>query len=130
MREGNNGRVAYRFYTRQLPTLTALRIQWYPEGKKIVPNDLVLDPMILAVWFMDDGSMCRESDVYLNTQQFDLISQQRLIYKLEQLGIYGRLNKDKNYQRIRFLKSSIPALRDMIQSRLVPSMKYKLVMTP
>jgi hypothetical protein len=29
--------------------------QWYPEGKKIVPKDIVLTPLTIAVWFADDG---------------------------------------------------------------------------
>jgi len=42
---------------------------FYKNRKKCIP-DLILDPIILAVWFMDDGSSCSEDDVYLNTQQF------------------------------------------------------------
>ena len=61
-------RTAYRFYTRQLPELTQLHKKFYRDGKKIVPDDLFLTPLSLAVWFMDDGSKCRTSDVYLNTQ--------------------------------------------------------------
>lgn len=38
-----------------------LRDKWYPQNefgknKKIVPSDLVLTPLMIAVWFCDDGS--------------------------------------------------------------------------
>lgn len=129
-RKGNGSRIAYRFTTRQIPEMTDLMHLWYRQGGKTVPTDLILDPTTLAVWYMDDGSMCRESDVYLNTQQFDLLSQQILVKKLEQIGLHATLNKDKQYQRIRFLKSSVCLLKEIISSHIVPSMKYKLGYDP
>lgn len=45
------------FESRSLPELLPWRQRWYPEGKKRVPRDLVLDPLKLAIWFADDGSI-------------------------------------------------------------------------
>jgi hypothetical protein len=101
----NNGmRQAIRFHTRQSSEITKLHTQFYCDGVKRIPLGLKLNSLILAVWFMDDGSRCRESDVYLNTQQFDSESQTTLIKALKQLGLDVTLNKDKQYQRIRFKK--------------------------
>lgn len=47
---------AVRFLSKTHPVFTALRWHWYPEGTKIVPRDLVLDPLSIAIWFADDGS--------------------------------------------------------------------------
>src|SRR3989344_835092 len=69
-RKSNGTRVAYRFNTRQHPELTTLFKSFYGEGKKSIPQNIILDPIMLAVWFMDDGSRCNEHNVYLNTQQF------------------------------------------------------------
>lgn len=44
-----------RFSTRSHPIFTALRKEWYPKGDKVVPKNLVLTPLIVAVWFCDDG---------------------------------------------------------------------------
>ena len=129
-RVGNGSRIAYRFYTRQMPEMTDLMHLWYRKGKKTIPSDLALDPIILAIWYMDDGSMCRPSDVYLNTQQFDLLSRSLLIKKLDQIGLCATLNKDKQYHRIRFLKSSVPLLKNIIKPYVVSSMKYKLGYDP
>jgi len=129
-RNGNGRRIAYRFYTRQLPEMTELMNIWYQNGTKIVPDDLELNPIILSIWFMDDGSMCRESDVYLNTQQFKSASQQALVEKLGALGLQVTLNKDKQYHRIRFLKSSVPVLKNIISAHVIPSMQYKLGYDP
>ena len=119
-RKCNEGRVAYRFYTKQLPELTELQQIFYPKGQKIVP-DIKIDSMILAVWFMDDGSKCRDSDVYLNTQQFDIECQKRMLSMLKSLGLEARLNKDKHYKRIRFMKSSLPKLKSLLQEHMIPS---------
>ncbi|MDD5318869.1 MAG: hypothetical protein PHF79_03615 [Candidatus Pacebacteria bacterium] len=119
-------RTAYRFYTKQLPELTQLEKRFYQNGKKVIPNDLIISPLSLAVWFMDDGSKCRECDVYLNTQQFGLEDQMRLLDTLKAFNIDARLNKDKVYKRIRFMKSSLAQFRNLVKPYIIPSMKYKI----
>jgi hypothetical protein len=99
-RQGNGGRVASRFVTRSLPALTPYYRLFYGNGRKSVP-EVELAPLTLAVWFMDDGCRSRTA-VYLNTQQFDLASQETLLRLLrEQWSIAGALNRDKQYHRIR-----------------------------
>lgn len=125
-RAGNGTRTAYRFNTRQHSEITKLYTIFYGEGKKSIPDTLTLDPVMLAVWFMDDGSRCRASDVYFNTQQFARQDQECLQAMLSTLGIESSLNKDKVYSRIRIKKSSIPVLFEMISPFVVPSMAYKI----
>lgn len=129
-RKTNDGRVAYRFYTKQHKELTEFYGQFYKRGKKIIPSDIVIDSVILAVWYMDDGSKSRDRDVYLNTQQFSIADQNKLLYCLRLLGIQARLNKDKKYFRIRILKDSISNFMEIISPHIIDSMRYKLVMTP
>ena len=126
VRKGNGSRIAVRFQTRQSEELTKIKSLFYKDKIKVIPSDLKLNPVILAVWFMDDGSRCRESDVYLNTQQFDTESQLILIQALKKLGLEATLNKDKHYFRIRFLKKSIPKLFSLIEQTIIPSMQYKI----
>ncbi len=125
-RVSNGTRRAYRFTTRQHPEITKLHFAFYGEGRKSVPETLVLDPIMLAVWFMDDGSRCRASDVYLNTQQFTRRDQERLRALLVTLSIESSLNKDKEYLRIRIKKSSVPTLFELISPYIIPSMAYKI----
>jgi hypothetical protein len=125
-RDGNEGRIAYRFFTRQHPEITELYQTFYKNGEKTIPKGIKFDPIILAVWFMDDGSKCRESDVYLNTQQFSINEQKTLLAYLRELGIKARLNKDKKYYRIRILKESIKDFNAIISPHIIPSMRYKL----
>ena len=129
-REGRNGRVAYRFYTRQMPELTELYEMFYAGGRKHIPYNLQLDPIMLAVWYMDDGSKCRESDVYLNTQQFSPEDQKKCISMLSVLGLEAKLNRDKEYWRARLIKSSLRRFWTIISPHIVPSMTYKLSYNP
>ena len=130
VRRGNGNRIAYRFTTRQSGEISEIYKRFYQGRKKVIPDDLYLDPLMLAVWYMDDGSKCREGDVYLNTQQFDLIDQEKCRALLQQLEIETTLNKDKTYWRIRIRKSSIVRFFSIISSYIIPSMKYKLSYSP
>lgn len=126
MRKGNGNRIAYRFYTKQYPELTDFYNEFYKNGNKIVPDNLKLDAIALSVWFMDDGSRCGKSNFYLNTQQFKKNHQIKLLHYLEKIGLRAKLNKDKNYYRIRFLASSIDRLRELLKENLILSMYYKI----
>ena len=129
-RNTNEGRVAYRFFTKQNKELTELYNQFYKNTKKIIPKNLIFNQVILAIWYMDDGSRCRDHDIYLNTQQFSVSDQKILLNKLRLLGINARLNKDKKYFRIRILKTSIKTFMEIVSPYVFKSMRYKLVMTP
>jgi len=126
IRKCNGKRLAYRFYTKQLPELTVLWKEFYQNNKKIIPHNLILNPVILSVWFMDDGCKCGKYNFYLNTQQYNIYHQKILIEKLKLLGLETTLNKDKCYWRIRFKSSSIPKLKQLISDKIIPSMRYKL----
>lgn len=130
LRKNNGNRWAYRFYTKQNEEITKLYNLFYKNGEKIIPRNLIIDPIILSIWYMDDGSKCSNSDFYLNTQQFDFNSQKNLASALEKLGLKTKINKDKNYFRLRFLKSSIVKLKKIIKGTVIPSMKYKIEYNP
>lgn len=117
---------AYRFYTRQHKDISKIWKTFYVKNKKVIPTNLRIDPFVLAIWFMDDGSNNQKGDVYINTQQFSLNDQQKLLHSLRMLGLKARLNKDKKYYRIRFLKESIPTLKQIIERHIILSMKYKI----
>jgi hypothetical protein len=124
-RLGNGSRVAYRFVTRSLPELTPYFWLFYGSGRKSVPG-IQLDPLVLAVWFMDDGCKSRSS-VYFNTQQFDYASQERLLEMLwKQWLIDGALNRDKSYWRIRVSVNGTVRLRNVIRIHVLPELRYKL----
>lgn len=129
-RKGNGQRIAYRFTTRSLPALTRFYRLFYKQGKKIIPQNLTLHPLSLAVWFMDDG--CKSYNaVYFNTQKFKIEEQNFLRKQLKkQHGIESTLNKDKCYYRIRIAVDSVRGLKKMIKPYLLSSFLYKFPITP
>jgi recombination protein RecA len=124
-RNGNQGRIAYRFVTRSLSELTPFYRLFYEDGRKVIP-EVALTPLTLAVWFMDDGCRSR-SAVYLNTQQFDSDGQRLLLEMLRnQWSIDGSLNKDKTYYRIRISVAGSVKLVNLIEPYVIPQLRYKL----
>ena len=111
--------------TRRLPALTPYFRLFYGSGPKAV-RELELSRLTLAVWFMDDGCRSRNA-VYLNTQQFDRTSQERLLRLLcEQWGIEGTLNRDKSYYRIRISVAGTTRFARLVDGYLLPELRYKL----
>lgn len=90
------------FYTRQLPIFTEYYNKWYPKGKKIVPKDLILTPLTIAVWLADDGSIRSQSPTKLTmTFSTDSFSKENVIFLQEQLNkLYGpRIYVKNKYQK-------------------------------
>ena len=128
MRKTNGNRVAYRFTTKSLPILTKFYDYFFQEKHKIIPNDLMITPLSLAVWYMDDGSRC-DTDIYLNSQQFTQVEQEMLVSLLyKQYSIQASLNKDKQYKRIRIKKESVPNFMALISPFIISTMRYKLLL--
>lgn len=127
MYKGNGSRFGYRFCTRSLSVLTPYYMCFYGNNsKKSIPNQLVLTPLSLAVWYMDDGAKNRKS-AYLNTQQFSYNDQIRLLKMLRnQFNLEGSLNRDKHYFRIRLFQESSQELKRIIYDYIPDCMKYKL----
>ena len=46
---------SFDFRTSNAPIFNDWRKCWYPAGKKIVPRNFDLTPLIVAIWFCDDG---------------------------------------------------------------------------
>ena len=127
LRNGNGGRIAYRFYTCCHSEITDLFRYFYKDGKKIIPADLKINPLSLAVWFMDDGSRSGGS-IYLNTQQFSVDDQIKLQNLLQdQFKITSHLNKDKEYKRIRIVTEDAKKFCNIFRQLIPQSMQYKLV---
>jgi hypothetical protein len=84
-------RVSFRTPSNKL--FTELRAKWYPEGKKIVPQNLVLTKDLILRWYMDDGNW-HEKGIYFNTQGFDPKSTEFLRSQLSQfLGLKVTIQK-------------------------------------
>ena len=96
---------SWRFRTISHPAFTAFHDSFYPQGSKAVPEsirDLLVSPLSLAIWYMDDGCYVKRNRTFvLNTQSFSKIDNERLqMCLLENFGITANLNRDKRYWRL------------------------------
>ncbi len=60
----------YQFNTRKSLVLGEYRRLFYPEGIKIIPpniKELLTDPLSLAVWYMDDGTLDFRENYHFNS---------------------------------------------------------------
>jgi hypothetical protein len=117
------------------PEITRLATIFYPEGKKIMPGnleDLIQDPVVLAVWYMDDGNVIRRNGrvcgYHLNTQSFSKLENTKLSQTLMNLyGIENMLELNHNRYRLRIMKrESRTKFQEIIGKHILPEMRYKL----
>jgi hypothetical protein len=144
IRRGQNGIVrekadkhlsGYRFHTCYHPFFTALRDEWYPDGRKIVPDGIKLNELRLAVWFCDDGhNDVERRQASLATNAFTVDEAEKLIALLKcDLGIESTIYINKSavsgesQPRIYVKHRSYKCLIDMIKPFIVfDCMKKKI----
>lgn len=80
--------------------LRPLREKWYPDGKKVVPHDLTLTPLMIRQWFVGDGSLVKEKGksphIRLWTASFVEKDTKRLIAALKELGFEATRQHARN----------------------------------
>ena len=111
-----------KFRTKCCSEITEIYDKWYVNGIKVVPKDLVLTPLTIAVWLADDGSIANQTpgalDIKFATHSFSL---DEVLFLKEQLSKYGEIKhykeKEKNQYTIRVTntRASKSLLRDIDQ---------------
>jgi len=92
-RDGWGENMSYRFDTHTFFSLMNIRKEWYPNGKKIVPDSFSLTPLSLRHWFIGDGSHPKDSDqIILYSDGFDNLSIANLIGELKEMSIWATTN--------------------------------------
>lgn len=90
--------------SRSMPLLAAQYRRWYEGGSKIVPADLAFTPVVLAYWFMGDGSSSYKRsqhtlpgntsvEIGLATHGFTL---REVDYLVGKLGVVGFMSVTKH----------------------------------
>jgi len=105
------------------------RSRSYENRRKVVPQDLELSALSMAVWFMDDGSrksnQCR--GLYLNTQSFTELEVELLRTVIRRdVGVETSVRQQRDGLQIYIPSSSVTDLIAYMHSEIVPSMRYKL----
>lgn len=69
-----------------------LLLKWYPYGKKVVPEDIKLTPLTIAIWFCDDGTNAsRERRISFSTNGFSWEECEFLTCELKKFGFLSHL---------------------------------------
>ena len=105
------------------------RKRWYPNGKKRAPHNLELTDLMLAVWYMDDGSFLRARKTTHNpTSRIHAIgynkTDRNFLSKL--LTDYGIDNNLDKYGNLRISTKGTHVLMQRIGRFVPPSMRYKI----
>jgi len=125
---------AVGFRTISHPELTSLWEMFYRDKRKIIPKNIkefLKDPIVLAVWFMDDGNVrkSKNNTVYgfhINTQSFTFEENEMLVKALkDNFGIVCAIHKNKGKHRIYVLAQSKRIFASTIIKHTIPSMYYK-----
>ena len=113
--------ISYRFWTRQY--FASWREKFYLNNKKIVPKDIQLTPLSIAVWYMDDGCLS-DNKCIIATDGFskdDICFLQKLL--LEKFNIKTSV---KNESKIMIKKESFNIFFSIIRPHIISSMFYKV----
>ena len=120
--------------SRNYRALRALRAEWYPQGKKIIPSDLSwIDDFSIAKWYMDDGSLAhsdlQQDRAVFSTNAHTRTDVERLAQKLRDMYDVDAVVQESKGWTIRVNAGrarTIDALWEAIAPHIVPVMRYKL----
>ncbi len=118
------------FNTYSLPCFNKFYDLFYPEGKKIIPQNMgeLLTPSGLAYWICDDGCLNKTNGcVLLCTDCFTLAEVTLLANILNaKWNLECTINKNTKYYRIRIPKRSLPKLQLLLKDIMPACMLYKI----
>lgn len=120
---------SWRFRTISHPELTEIGRIFYRNRQKIVPQEItsLLEPIGLAVWFMDDGAN-HPNGYLINTQNFtydECIKLKNTLAKKFNL-IHITLHKDHNGWRLYIQAASAQRFRQIVKPFMLDILMYKL----
>jgi len=130
--------ISWRFRTVSHPEITEFFEIFYPQGDKVLPDSierLLIHPLSLAVWIMDDGTLSGES-FFFSTQNFTRNEQQKLLRCLkENFEVEGTINihshsGSKTRYRIRINAASLERLYETVKPYILTQFEYKLPISP
>jgi RNA ligase (TIGR02306 family) len=120
----------YRTHTASSYLIEDLFKSWFTSGTKQIPKGLILGPIALAYWYMDDGSLShsdkQEDRAAFATCGFSEESVNNLLDSLTLNGIKGVKYQADGYWRIRLNRDAAEIFFTIVAPYIHPSMRYKL----
>lgn len=129
-RVGNKDYNFAEFVTQTHPEFTKYYNLFYKSSKKIVPleiGELLIHPLSLAVWFMDDGT-AEYAGASLQTHSFNKQDVLRLAKVVKvNYKIDANIHTNKGRWVIYFPKSSMYRLSSLLEPYILKDFRYKLL---
>jgi len=94
---------AYHYRSLSYVAFRPFRSRFYPEKDKIVPKDIVIDPVVLRQWYLGDGCISQypySKNITLYTCSFSRDDVEFLSDKLRDIGLTVTYNKHDNAIRV------------------------------
>jgi hypothetical protein len=122
-----------RFYTKAL--LKEYRDAFYRDRTKIIPGILreIVDPLAVAVWFMDDGGRGARTPrgLVINTSCYSELEQSELRSMMaEKFGVDMSIHRVGRGFQLYVRARSFARFRELVRPFLVPQMRYKIPTDP
>lgn len=131
--DGSKYEKSWWFRTVRHSEITIYRRIFYPQDKKIIPENIgsLLDTLALAVWIVDDGSL-NGNKLDISTYSFSFYEVNLLLCVLDnKFSVKGKSYKDREIgYRIHFPVQETLRLSEQISEFIVPCLAYKLPVTP
>ena len=115
-------------YTPACVETKALRKRWYPEGKKIIPRDVSLTPLSIALWLCGDGTTKKTGLISFCTNGFTYTDVEYLRFRLyEILGVnMSIVNKPDGPVLESYRRNESNRIKIYTQDYVPEVFKYKL----
>lgn len=112
---------SYRFWSRQY--FLSWREKFYLNSKKIIPRDIFLTPLSIAVWYMDDGCFS-DNKCIIATDSFSKKDIEFLQYLL--LKTFNIKSSLKNKSKLLIKKESRSTFFSLIKPYILSCFTYKI----
>lgn len=126
-----------RLQSHSAPFFGKLRRQFYPNDKKIIPENidkLLSFRLTLAIWYMDDGYYYqRDKSAHIYLSKLDNLSQKKLLNCLSKnFGLSAKIycRPDRRACQLNFTGSDKDKLFNLIHPYVLPMFNYKLSSNP
>jgi len=122
----------WRFDTISSEIFVPFKYLFYEHTKKQIPGNiekLLVRPLSLAVWFMDDGYRRRDcKGAYFNTQAYSQQGQRLLQEMLEKnFGIKTKIHWARGKSKLYISSHEFDAFRDLLEFKAIPCLEEKLL---
>lgn len=126
---------SWSFRTISHPQFTDYHKLFYRNGKKVVPasiGKLLVAPISIAIWYMDDGMLnSRKDSLLLNTQSFSYEENETLKqYLKHNFGIETTIVRNRKYWMLYIRKRYAPIFMRLVNRYVTNLMSEKILVTP